>query len=79
MSRVHQTCGEDAGRLDSIVPRTGDAQFFLDDPDGVGVELNFRGLDFADQQESDSAGAQKVFVPPPVRHQYGRDGSSEPR
>src|SRR5207237_10863383 len=25
----------------SIVPRTGDTQFFLYDPDGVGVELNF--------------------------------------
>jgi catechol 2,3-dioxygenase-like lactoylglutathione lyase family enzyme len=24
-----------------IVPRTGDTQFFLYDPDGVGVELNF--------------------------------------
>jgi hypothetical protein len=23
------------------VPRTGDTQFFLYDPDGVGVELNF--------------------------------------
>ena len=27
---------------ESIVPRTGDTQLFLDDPDGVGVELNFR-------------------------------------
>ena len=27
---------------ESIVPRTGDTQFFLYDPDGVGVELNFR-------------------------------------
>jgi hypothetical protein len=26
---------------ESIVPRTGDMQFFLYDPDGVGVELNF--------------------------------------
>jgi catechol 2,3-dioxygenase-like lactoylglutathione lyase family enzyme len=26
---------------ESIVPRTGDTQFFLYDPDGVGVELNF--------------------------------------
>jgi hypothetical protein len=26
---------------ESIVPRTGDAQFFMYDPDGVGVELNF--------------------------------------
>jgi hypothetical protein len=26
---------------ESIVPRTGDTQFFLHDPDGVGVELNF--------------------------------------
>jgi hypothetical protein len=26
---------------ENIVPRTGDTQFFLYDPDGVGVELNF--------------------------------------
>ena len=26
---------------DGIVPRTGDTQFFLYDPDGVDVELNF--------------------------------------
>ena len=26
---------------ESIVPRTGDTQIFLYDPDGVGVELNF--------------------------------------
>ena len=26
---------------ESMVPRTGDTQFFLYDPDGVGVELNF--------------------------------------
>ena len=26
---------------ESIVPRTGDTQFSLYDPDGVGVELNF--------------------------------------
>lgn len=26
---------------ESIVPRTGDTQFFTYDPDGVGVELNF--------------------------------------
>ena len=26
---------------EQIVPRTGDLQFFLYDPDGVGVELNF--------------------------------------
>ena len=26
---------------EAIVPRTGDTQFFLYDPDGVGVELNF--------------------------------------
>jgi catechol 2,3-dioxygenase-like lactoylglutathione lyase family enzyme len=26
---------------ESIVPRTGDTQFFLHDPDGVGLELNF--------------------------------------
>jgi catechol 2,3-dioxygenase-like lactoylglutathione lyase family enzyme len=26
---------------ESIVPRSGDTQFFLHDPDGVGVELNF--------------------------------------
>jgi catechol 2,3-dioxygenase-like lactoylglutathione lyase family enzyme len=26
---------------EQIVPRTGDAQIFLYDPDGVGVELNF--------------------------------------
>lgn len=26
---------------ESIVPRTGDIQFFLYDPDGIGVELNF--------------------------------------
>jgi catechol 2,3-dioxygenase-like lactoylglutathione lyase family enzyme len=26
---------------ESTVPRTGDTQFFLYDPDGVGVELNF--------------------------------------
>jgi catechol 2,3-dioxygenase-like lactoylglutathione lyase family enzyme len=26
---------------ESIVPRTGDTQFFLFDPDGIGVELNF--------------------------------------
>jgi catechol 2,3-dioxygenase-like lactoylglutathione lyase family enzyme len=26
---------------ESIVPRTGDTQFFMYDPDGVGVELNF--------------------------------------
>lgn len=26
---------------ESIVPRTGDMQLFLYDPDGVGVELNF--------------------------------------
>ena len=26
---------------ESIVPRTGDTQFFLYDPDGVGVELSF--------------------------------------
>ena len=26
---------------ESIVPRTGDTQLFLYDPDGVGVELNF--------------------------------------
>jgi catechol 2,3-dioxygenase-like lactoylglutathione lyase family enzyme len=26
---------------ESIVPRTGDTQFFMFDPDGVGVELNF--------------------------------------
>ena len=26
---------------ESVVPRTGDTQFFLYDPDGVGVELNF--------------------------------------
>ncbi|WP_035723353.1 VOC family protein, partial [Bradyrhizobium sp. ARR65] len=28
---------------ESVVPRTGDTQFFLYDPDGVGVELNFPG------------------------------------
>jgi hypothetical protein len=27
---------------ESIVPRTGDTQFFLYDPDAVGVELKFR-------------------------------------
>ncbi len=26
---------------ESIVPRTGETQFFLYDPDGAGVELNF--------------------------------------
>src|ERR1700761_4687533 len=26
---------------ESVVPRTGDTQFFLSGPDGVGVELNF--------------------------------------
>jgi hypothetical protein len=26
---------------ESIVPRTGDTRFFLYNPDGVGVELNF--------------------------------------
>ena len=26
---------------ESIVPRTGDTQFFLYDPDGIGLELNF--------------------------------------
>jgi hypothetical protein len=26
---------------ESIVPRTGDTQFSIYDPDGVGVELNF--------------------------------------
>ncbi len=26
---------------ESVVPRTGDTQFFLHDPDGIGVELNF--------------------------------------
>jgi hypothetical protein len=26
---------------EQIVPRTGDRQFFLYDPDGVGVEMNF--------------------------------------
>jgi len=26
---------------EQIVPRTGDTQIFLYDPDGVGVELNF--------------------------------------
>jgi catechol 2,3-dioxygenase-like lactoylglutathione lyase family enzyme len=26
---------------ESIVPRSGDTQFFLYDPDGIGVELNF--------------------------------------
>jgi hypothetical protein len=26
---------------ESVVPRTGDTQIFLHDPDGVGVELNF--------------------------------------
>jgi catechol 2,3-dioxygenase-like lactoylglutathione lyase family enzyme len=26
---------------EQIVPRTGDTQFFMYDPDGVGVELNF--------------------------------------
>jgi catechol 2,3-dioxygenase-like lactoylglutathione lyase family enzyme len=26
---------------EQVVPRTGDTQFFLYDPDGVGVELNF--------------------------------------
>ncbi len=26
---------------EQIVPRTGDTQFFLYDPDGIGVELNF--------------------------------------
>lgn len=29
---------------ESIVPRTGDTQIFLYDPDGVGVELNFPKL-----------------------------------
>jgi len=29
---------------ESIVPRTGDTQIFLYDPDGVGVELNFTKL-----------------------------------
>ncbi len=29
---------------ESIVPRTGDTQFFMYDPDGVGVELNFPKL-----------------------------------
>lgn len=28
---------------ESIVPRTGDTQIFLYDPNGVGVELNFPG------------------------------------
>ncbi|WP_231168312.1 hypothetical protein [Bradyrhizobium sp. 41S5] len=26
---------------EQIVPRTGDTQIFLYDPDGIGVELNF--------------------------------------
>jgi len=30
--------------VSKIVPRTGDTQFFLYDPDGVGVELNFPKL-----------------------------------
>jgi len=30
---------------EQIVPRTGDTQFFLYDPDGVGVELNFPRAD----------------------------------
>jgi len=29
---------------ESIVPRTGDTQIFLYDPDGVGLELNFPGI-----------------------------------
>jgi catechol 2,3-dioxygenase-like lactoylglutathione lyase family enzyme len=28
-------------QLEQIVPRTGDTQFFLYDPDGVGLALNF--------------------------------------
>ena len=34
-------CSSDLKFRESIVPRTGDTQFFLYDPDGVGVELNF--------------------------------------
>jgi len=33
--------GQNVKFRESIVPRTGDTQFFLYDPDGVGVELNF--------------------------------------
>jgi catechol 2,3-dioxygenase-like lactoylglutathione lyase family enzyme len=32
---------------EQIVPRSGDTQIFLYDPDGVGVELNFPALDHA--------------------------------
>lgn len=33
--------GKNVEFRENIVPRTGDTQFFLYDPDGVGVELNF--------------------------------------
>ena len=46
---------------ESIVPRTGDTQFFLYDPDGVGVELNF--------PKTVSALASRRAS---VRHQFGQ-------
>ena len=37
-----ESIGVISGDLElELVPRTGDTQFFLYDPDGVGVELNF--------------------------------------
>ncbi len=33
--------GKNVKFREQIVPRTGDTQIFLYDPDGVGVELNF--------------------------------------
>ena len=53
---------------ESIVPRTGDTQFFLYDPDGVGVELNFPEPNFQ---------ASTPRVLPGVRHQFGQPRLAE--
>jgi hypothetical protein len=44
------------------VPRTGDTQFFLHDPDGVGVELKSRRID--EESRGRSTNPDKVIPRP---------------
>src|SRR4051812_30871323 len=75
---------------ESIVPRTGDTQIFLYDPDGVGVELNFSkayfpGLGFAGGHcrpgQATGRGRSLMHSPttPPARHKSGMKRSAFPQ
>jgi hypothetical protein len=60
---------------ESIVPRTGDTQFFVYEPDRVAG-----GAELPEEPKIDKAAktcVQKVFIPPLARHELGRHRSRE--